>query len=204
MKRQPDLIPRVFDDGEFVSGYVRRHAKLSAAMGKLYADMLSEAGLGSGRILDLGTGPGGVAIHLARALPQAQVVGADLAETALETARSAARQAGLSGRVCFEQADAQALPYDKDCFDAVISLNTLHVVDDPVAMLNEIERVLKPEGVFAVRLVRRWWLGWLVAILRTGYTAAETRAIVAQSRLRPAQYRQGLWWIALGTPGHRI
>jgi ubiquinone/menaquinone biosynthesis C-methylase UbiE len=198
MKRQPDLVPKVFDDPEFVRGYVKRHARLSQKMASIYADVLSQAGFESGRILDAGTGPGDVAIHLARLFPAAHVLGLDLGEPALELARAAAQGAALSERVTFEQGDVESMPFEDDSFDAVISLNTFHVVDDPVAMLNEIERVLKPDGVLAVNFTRRWWLGWVIAVLRTGYTMPEAQEIVARSNLRPVEFSQGLWWLAFG------
>ena len=47
------------------------------------------------------------------------------------------------------------MPFEDDSFDVVVSVNTFHVVDDPVAMLNEIERILKPEGILGLSCIKR-------------------------------------------------
>jgi ubiquinone/menaquinone biosynthesis C-methylase UbiE len=47
----------------------------------------------------------------------------------------------------FEVADATALPYEDDSFDAVIISNALHIIPEPERALREINRVLRPDGV---------------------------------------------------------
>lgn len=44
--------------------------------------------------------------------------------------------------------DAEMLPYEPDRFDAVIGCGTLHWVNDLPGMLIQIQRVLKPDGLF--------------------------------------------------------
>lgn len=70
-------------------------------------------------------------------------------------------------------------------FHAVVSLNTLHVVDNPVAMLDEIERVLAPKGVLVLVDNRRTWLGLVMSPLRRAYTTAEAKEWLGRSKLRP-------------------
>ena len=48
--------------------------------------------------------------------------------------------------VRFEQADATALSYPNESFDAVIISNALHIMPDPLAALMNIRRVLKKDG----------------------------------------------------------
>jgi ubiquinone/menaquinone biosynthesis C-methylase UbiE len=38
------------------------------------------------------------------------------------------------------------LPFDNDSFDVIVSANSFHYFDDPVASLKEMRRVLKPDG----------------------------------------------------------
>ena len=47
----------------------------------------------------------------------------------------------------FEVADAMALPYEDNSFDAVLIANALHIVPDPKKVLSEIDRVLRPGGL---------------------------------------------------------
>jgi len=96
-----------------------------------------------GRVLDLGTGTGAGAFTVARRFPDAEVVGADIADRMLEVARTNT-PAELAGRVRFEHADASALPYDDASFELVAHANMIPFFD-------ELARVLKPGGqtVFA-------------------------------------------------------
>ena len=95
------------------------------------------------RALDLGTGTGDGALALARRFPQADVVGADLAEGMVAEARRKTPPE-LAGRVRFEVADAAQLPFRDAEFDLVAMNNMIPFFD-------ELTRVLAPGGraVFA-------------------------------------------------------
>jgi len=90
------------------------------------------------RALDLGTGTGAGAFAVARRFPQAEVVGADLAEGMLAEARRKTPPE-LSGHVRFERADAAHLPYADDAFDLVGLVNMIPFFD-------ELARVVAPRG----------------------------------------------------------
>jgi ubiquinone/menaquinone biosynthesis C-methylase UbiE len=95
------------------------------------------------RALDLGTGTGTVAFIVARRFPEAEVVGADLAPAMLAEARRK-MSPEFEGRVRFEEADAEALPYADEWFDLVTLANMIPFFD-------ELDRVVAPGGwvVFA-------------------------------------------------------
>jgi ubiquinone/menaquinone biosynthesis C-methylase UbiE len=90
------------------------------------------------RALDLGTGTGDGAFAVARRFPEAEVVGADLADAMLTEARRKT-PASLEGRVRFERADAERLPYDDQAFDLVTLANMIPFFD-------ELARVTAPGG----------------------------------------------------------
>jgi SAM-dependent methyltransferase len=100
--------------------------------------------IGVGAVLDLGCGTGEITARLAEMYPEATFVGVDLEEPHLDKAR--ARCAAFGGRVRFEVADAQALPYDDAAFDYVVCRHVLQAVADASRVLAEILRVLKPAG----------------------------------------------------------
>jgi release factor glutamine methyltransferase len=70
-----------------------------------------------GRVLDVGTGSGAIALALADELPEAQVVATDTSPGALEVARENAERLGLAGRVRFE---AGTVP-EGQAFDLVLA-----------------------------------------------------------------------------------
>jgi SAM-dependent methyltransferase len=95
-------------------------------------------GEGPGRLLDIGCGTG--AHTSAFAERGWTVVGVDISDDLLERAR--ARQLDVVN------ADAAALPFDDQDFDAVVSMWTHTDVDDFGALVREAARVLRPDGTF--------------------------------------------------------
>ncbi|MBO4299564.1 MAG: class I SAM-dependent methyltransferase [Clostridia bacterium] len=92
-------------------------------------------------VLEVATGPGLLAKKVA-----------PYAKTMLATDYSAgmiaeAMKGEIPANLRFEVADAAALPYAGDSFDAVIISNALHVMPEPEKALREIDRVLKPGGL---------------------------------------------------------
>jgi ubiquinone/menaquinone biosynthesis C-methylase UbiE len=74
-------------------------------------------GIVQGVGLDLGTGPGYVAVEIARQRPQLCMVGLDLAAHMVERADRLAAQFGLNGRGLWPQADGHHLPFPGASFD---------------------------------------------------------------------------------------
>lgn len=95
----------------------------------------------SGKIvLELATGPGMIAKHIA---PSAKSVTAtDFAPKMIETAK----KSSVPENVSFEVADATNLRYQNDSFDLVVIANALHIIPEPEKALAEIDRVLKSNG----------------------------------------------------------
>jgi ubiquinone/menaquinone biosynthesis C-methylase UbiE len=92
--------------------------------------------------LDVATGAG----HTAGALVDAgvpNVVAADAARSMVAT--SVDSVPGVAGVV----ADAERLPFPPETFDAVTCRIAAHHLPDPETFVDEVSRVLRPEGVFA-------------------------------------------------------
>ena len=100
-------------------------------------------------VLDCGCGPGSISVGLAAAVAPGSVTGIDLEESQLAMARETASGLGLAN-VTFENADARNLPYEDAQFDAVFSHAMLEHLPDPVLVLAEMRRVLKPGGLVAI------------------------------------------------------
>ena len=99
----------------------------------------------NGRVLDVGTGTGIIALDVAARLgPQGKVVGIDLSDGMLATASKKAQQKGLESRTEFLKMDAENLTFEDNSFDAALSLYALRHFPNPDKSVNEIFRVLKP------------------------------------------------------------
>jgi ubiquinone/menaquinone biosynthesis C-methylase UbiE len=109
-----------------------------------------------GRILDIGSGNGVLAVKLAQQHENAEVTGMDYWGKDWEYSKSVcernAQAAKVESRVHFQKGDAAALDFASDTFDGVISNLTFHEVKsaaDKRSVLQEALRVVKPGGVFA-------------------------------------------------------
>ena len=186
----------IFSDDEFAQRYADKHQKMAKNFGVEYTRKLTARGFSEGKILDVGCGFGGTLLTLAENFPDAQCVGIDMSDPLLELARQAAEAQGLEQRVVFEKADGQEIPYPDGSFDVVISTNVVHHVADPLAMLNEIERVLAPGGMLYIADIRRSGLaGFFDKAFREALSYSEVLALLYQAKWSKKPFTSGfLWW----------
>lgn len=109
-----------------------------------------------GKILDIGSGNGVLAVKLAQQFDEAEVIGIDYWGKDWEYSKSKCEKNAQTGRVekrvHFQKGDAAALEFANDTFDGVISNLTFHEVqsiEDKREVLREALRVVKPGGRFA-------------------------------------------------------
>ncbi len=184
-----------------------------------FAESALQMGVRQGRVLDVGTGPGHIAIRLAKLNPALTIVGIDLSTSMLELATVNARRYGVTN-VTFKLGDAKQIPYEDASFDMVICHQLLHQLPSPVLVLREIHRVVKPQGALLIRDVLRlsepfmtlmmplWCLGYnaklreqTTASFRAGLTRREFRQAAQLAELSTARIsRQFFTHQTLGRP----
>lgn len=98
------------------------------------------------RLLDVGCGSGQLALMASK--DGLDVTGADIASNLIERARARAQAEGL--RVRFEEADAEALPFEDASFDVVVSLIAAMFAPRPDLVARELLRVCAPGGTIAM------------------------------------------------------
>ncbi len=96
-------------------------------------------------ILDVGCGIGGSTRRLSHETG-CRVTGIDLSNEYIDTAQKLTQLLNMQERVSFHACSALELPFDDDSFDGVWSLQMNMNVQDKLAWLREIYRVLKPGG----------------------------------------------------------
>ena len=104
------------------------------------------------RLLDCGCGAGSITMGLVDYLRRGFVVGTDRSFGEFRGAIQYATERGVSG-LGFIGADAYAIPFRDETFDAALAHSILETLERPSEALKEIRRVLKPGGVVGVASV---------------------------------------------------
>lgn len=126
-----------------------------------FSDLLGNVWAGNGKVLDIGTGLGRVAIGIAKQFPETHVTGVDtwtkrwkLFGMTKAGAERNARIEGVndSGRCTFQTGSALDLPFADGEFQLVVSAFVFHEikVSDRIVLLKEAIRVLAHGGVFVI------------------------------------------------------
>lgn len=109
--------------------------------------MLREiGGTGEGVCIDIGCGPGHLAVELAKR-SRFEIVGLDIDAQMKPLFERNLREAGMADRARFVEGDARKMPFADDSADVVVSRGTLIFIPDIARCLREVDRVLKPSGV---------------------------------------------------------
>ena len=169
---------------------------------KYFVWKILRRGIKNGRVLDIGTGSGRLAIELAKARnTNFDIVGLDISADMLRKAGQNAQKSGVSDKIKFVLGNADSLPFPDGYFDMVISYASLHHWFRPASVFKEAQRVVKKGGIVIIRDNRRiygnpfWeafiWIisrfmnrrhreNWPKAILAS-YTIPEVKTILEES-----------------------
>jgi ubiquinone/menaquinone biosynthesis C-methylase UbiE len=133
------------------AGWRRWEPAIESLAWPLALRMAAVAEIGSGqRVLDVGCGIGDPTLQVAVLVgPHGRVVGVDLADAMLVTARERAAALGLH-HVEFVAGDIATMTLPRPAFDVVLGRWSLIYVDDVVATLTRLRDVLTPSGRIAI------------------------------------------------------
>ncbi len=113
------------------------------------------------RILDIGCGGGLLCEPMARL--GATVVGADAAERNIPVAQVHAEQSGLE--IDYRHTTAEAMAANGEQFDAVLNMEVVEHVADPLAYLTACQQLLKRGGLHICSTINRNPKSYLMAII---------------------------------------
>lgn len=144
-----------------MGNYAAVASEVIAALGPV---LVEESGIASGmRVLDVAAGSGNVAIPAANA--GATVVASDITPELLEAGRAAASRVGAD--IDWQVADAQALPFDENEFDAVVSCVGVMFAPRHQDSADELIRVCRPGGtVGLINWTPRGFIGQMFATMK--------------------------------------
>ena len=142
-------------EGRESSTWFREHFDTAAAE---VIDFLAASGIElTGReVADVGTGDGIIDLGVALKAKPTQLVGFDISETDPERLLALAKREGVAKKLPseleFRLSEPTRLPYDDDSFDVVFSWSTFEHVAEPIPLLRDIHRVMRPLGVLMIQL----------------------------------------------------
>ncbi|KAF2092473.1 S-adenosyl-L-methionine-dependent methyltransferase [Rhizodiscina lignyota] len=123
---------------------------ISRAQRAMEEKLYTRLGLKEGaRILDAGAGSGYVAIYMARKGLNVQAI--DVTPHHLVDAQKNVRENGLTEKIAVDYGDYHNLTtFNDESFDGIYTMETFVHADDPVKVLNNFYRLLKPGGVLVL------------------------------------------------------
>ena len=99
----------------------------------------------SDRVLECACGTGAITVQVAPFCKE--LLATDYSDGMLKQARKKCRQ---QNNVMFQKINILSIPYEDNSFDKVIAGNVIHLLDDPKAVMSELQRVCKPGGTLII------------------------------------------------------
>ncbi|RLB77537.1 MAG: class I SAM-dependent methyltransferase [Deltaproteobacteria bacterium] len=114
------------------------------------------AGISKGVVLEIGHGPGYTGLEWLKHTKDTYLKALEVSREMIEIAKKNVNEyPGLEKRIEHIHGNAEKIPFEDDTFDGVFSNGELHEWPNPVAVFNEINRVLKPGGKYFIRAHKR-------------------------------------------------
>jgi ubiquinone/menaquinone biosynthesis C-methylase UbiE len=117
--------------------------------------VLASVNINSGKVLDIGCGPGVFTEELLK--KKLQVFSTDLSIEMIKEAKRQLNQSPVSKKAYFNASDASNLCFLDNKIDCVLCIGVLCYVKNYHAVLSEIYRVLKPEGITILQINKITW-----------------------------------------------
>ena len=202
--------------GEFTCEMYNEMQRRFRDRGWMETDDIIKAGIVSGHALEVGPGPGYLGLEWLKQTEDTTLTGLDISPDMLEICRRNAGEYRVTDRATYVESKGQSMPFEDDHFNAVFTNGSLHEWENPIEVLNEIARVLKPGGRYFISDLRRdmnpllKWFMWLnckpkgmraglITSVNAAYTPDELRELVAESQLETPDVHAN----AMGVSVHR-
>lgn len=169
---------------------VRKYAKgIKSLAGFLYQPFIKELKVinASGRYLEIGAGPGLLAIMIAENNPSVNITAVDISPDMMAVANEYIQERKLQNQIQYLQVDVNDHNAIQNLgkFDLVYSTFSMHHWKDPdVSITNLWDSVGNNGRLYIYDFTRAWWLYYLplnngdIRSIRASYTASEIKAIV--------------------------
>lgn len=166
--------------------YAGAHKKYARLMYRAFLKDLNALHV-SGHYLEIGAGPGFLAMMIAEHNPDVSITAVDLSPDMVAVANEYINERKLQGRIHYFLGDAsdQNTMEELGKFDLVYSTFSLHHWNDPETSISNLWSAVKDNGILYIHDFKRvWWLCFLplkggeIDSIRASYTPKEIRAIL--------------------------
>ncbi|MGB9200669.1 class I SAM-dependent methyltransferase [Methanobacterium sp.] len=188
----------------FIARWYAKNTKSNLDQYKDFAKKVAENVTEGSDILEVAPGPGYLSIELMK-MGNYHVTGLDISKTFVEIASKNAKEEGI--KVNFIEGDASNMPFDNKTFDFIVCTAAFKNFTKPIMAINEMYRVLKPNGKALIIDLRRDaskdaindnikdmdmnWINSLFTkltfrtfLLRNAYTISEIKNLVSKTNFQ--------------------
>ena len=188
----------------FIARWYAKNTKGNMEQYKNWAKKVAKNTTDGSNVLEVAPGPGYLSINLAE-LGNYKVFGLDISKTFVEIEQKNAEDAGVKAE--FRHGDASNMPFENEKFDFIVCTAAFKNFTKPIRALNEMYRVLRPNGTALIIDLRRdasrdaindevenMGLNWInkfftkltfrFMLLRNSYTKSEIEKLVSHTNFR--------------------
>jgi SAM-dependent methyltransferase len=132
-------------------------ANLNKSNAGAYSAALGKLGINAGdHVIEIGFGNGREIPRVLSLSNDVTYFGLDISDTMMAEATEFNADAVRQGRVTLARGSSTAIPGEANTFDSALALNTIYFWPNPVADLQELRRVLRPDGRLVLGALAPW------------------------------------------------
>ena len=188
----------------FIARWYAKNTKANLNQYKDFAKKVAQNVTEGSNILEVAPGPGYLSIELKK-MGNYNITGLDISKTFVQIASKNAKEEGVN--VNFTEGDASNMPFNNDTFDFIVCTAAFKNFTKPITALNEMYRILKPNGKALIIDLRRDaskdaindnikgmdmnWINSLftkltfrTVLLRNAYTITEIKNLVSKTSFK--------------------
>ena len=142
---------------------------------------LIASGIDSGTAVEIGPGPGYLGLEWLSATEDTRLIAVEISSEMIRTAEKNRGEYGLGGRAEYRTGNAMEMPVDASSADAVFSNGSMHEWENPLAVITEAHRVLRPGGRLFISDLKRNLNPLILMMLRLLTKGPEMKAGLVSS-----------------------
>lgn len=151
-------------------------------------------------VLDVGAGSGYFSLPVAKQLNRGKVICFDLSEEMLGRLERMAERSGVRDKIETLKGNASSIQLDNESVDLAFSHGVFHELSDPEAVLQEMTRVLKPEGRVIITDFRDTWNGKRIGAAHRSedhgpYSVDELKSLFSKVALKKVDVKPIKHWV---------